>query len=190
MTSRRRWPLAALAVVALTGAGCGSDEGPAPGASDSPGTTIGAGTSTGAGGGTGTGGGTKRLSARDKAVRFAECIRAHGVSDFPDPDASNDFNYGVSVSLAVWQRATGACKRLQPPGTLSSKRDATQQKQGLAFARCVRANGVKDFPDPVDGEPLIDTYKIPSSDQPGGMTILNAATNKCKAQLDKATAGR
>jgi hypothetical protein len=182
MTSRRRWPLAALAALALTGAGCGSDDGPAPGG-ESPATTIGAGTSTGAGG-------AKTLTARDKAVRFAECIRAHGVSDFPDPDASNDFNYGVSVSLAVWQRATGACQRLQPPGTLSSKRNATQQKQGLAFARCVRANGVKDFPDPVDGEPLIDTYKIPSSNQPGGMTILNAATATCKAQLEKAMAGR
>ena len=50
---------------------------------------------------------------------------------------------------------------------------------GLRFARCVRENGVKDFPDPVNGEPLINTYRIPSSNQPGGMTILNAATKKC-----------
>ena len=26
-------------------------------------------------------------------MKFAECIRAHGVSDFPDPDAKGDFDY-------------------------------------------------------------------------------------------------
>ena len=86
-------------------------------------------------------------------MKFAECIRAHGVSDFPDPNAKNDFEYGVSVSDAVWKRATTACKDLQPPGTLSSKRTPKQQSASLRLAQCVRANGVKDFPDPVNGEP-------------------------------------
>jgi hypothetical protein len=45
---------------------------------------------------------------------------------------------------------------------------------------------VKDFPDPVNGEPLVDTTKIPSSDAPGGMTILNAAMQKCRTQAAKA----
>ena len=49
---------------------------------------------------------------------------------------------------------------------------------------------MKDFPDPVNGEPLIDTYKIPSSNKPGGMTILNAATNKCGAVLKSAAEAR
>jgi hypothetical protein len=49
---------------------------------------------------------------------------------------------------------------------------------------------VKDFPDPANGEPLIDTYQIPSSNRPGGMTILNAATEKCHALLAEAAAGR
>ena len=102
-------------------------------------------------------------------MKFAECIRAHGVSDFPDPDAKNDFEYGVSVTPAVWKQATTACKDLQPPGTLSAKRTPKQQSASLRFAQCIRDNGVKDFPDPVNGEPLVDTYKIPSSNKPGGM---------------------
>ena len=137
---------------------------------------------------TGTAG--KTLTARDKAVRFAECIRAHGVSDFPDPDAKNDFQYGVSVSPTVWKRATTACKDLQPPGTLSSKRTPKQQSASLRFAQCIRDNGVKDFPDPVNGEPLVDTYKIPSSNQPGGMTVLNAAMKKCGHVLGAAAGGQ
>jgi hypothetical protein len=177
--SRTPRPLAALALVALIGvisAGCGSS------ASSSTGnaTTSGAAAA----------GHSKTLSARDKGVKFAECIREHGVSDFPDPDAKGEFQYGVSVSLAVWQKAVGACKSLQPPGSLSSKRTPKQQSASLRFAQCVRANGVEDFPDPVNGEPVINTYKIPSSNRPGGMTILNAAVSKCRDRLQKAAGGQ
>ena len=177
-------PLAALALVALISAGCGSS------APSETGTAAGsAGASSGSAGNSGTGG-TKKLTARDKAVKFSECIRAHGVSDFPDPDAKNDFQYGVSVSPAVWKRATTACMDLQPPGTLSGKRTPKQQSASLRFAQCVRDHGVKDFPDPVNGDPMIDTTKIPSSNRPGGMTILNAATHKCGAILGLAAGGQ
>ena len=175
--SRTLRPLAALAIVALIGAGC------------SNGSAENGSTGTGTASSTGTGG-NRKLTARDKAVKFAECIRAHGVSDFPDPNAKNQFEYGVSVSPAVWERATTACKDLQPPGTLSGKRTPKQQSASLRFAQCIRDNGVKDFPDPVNGEPLVDTYKIPSSNKPGGMAILNAATDKCGDVLREAMGGQ
>ena len=170
--SRRPRPLVALALVALITAGCGSS---APSKAATAGSTATAGSS---------------VTAQDKAVKFAECIRAHGVSDFPDPDAKNQFEYGVSVSPAVWRQATTACKDLQPPGTLSGKRTPKQQSASLRFAQCVRDHGVKDFPDPVNGEPLIDTYKIPSSNEPGGMTILNAAIQSCRSGLGRAAGGQ
>ena len=44
----------------------------------------------------------------------------------------------------------------------------------------MRDNGVKDFPDPAIDQPLIDTNRIPSTNTPGGMTILNAAGEKCE----------
>jgi hypothetical protein len=170
---RKPWPLAVLAMLAVISAGCGSS---AP-------------SETGTAGNSGAAE-SKKLTARDKAVKFAECIRAHGVSDFPDPDAKNDFQYGVSVTPAVWKQATTACKDLQPPGTLSGKRTPKQQSASLRFAQCIRDNGVKDFPDPVNGEPLVDTYKIPSSNQPGGMNILNAAMKKCGNVLEEAAGGQ
>jgi hypothetical protein len=124
------------------------------------------------------------VSARDKAVKFAECMRSNGVSDFPDPKASGKFpGYGISVSETVWGRAVAACKDLQPPGIFDAHRTPKQQTTALRFAQCMRANGVKDFPDPANGQPLIDTTHIPSSNQPGGMTILNAAARKCHALL-------
>jgi hypothetical protein len=180
--SRRLWPLAALALatVALIGAGCSN------GSAENGNT----GTGTASSSGTASSGADKKLSARDKAVKFAECIRAHGVSDFPDPNEKNQFEYGVSVTPAVWDKATTACKDLQPPGTLSGKRTPKQQSASLRFAQCIRDNGVKDFPDPVNGEPLVNTYKIPSSNKPGGMTILNAAMQKCRNVLGEAAGGQ
>ncbi len=177
--SRRPRPLAAFVLVAVIGAGCGSST-PSETGTASPSSTAG---NSGAGA-------SKKLSAREKAVKFAECIREHGVSDFPDPNAKNDFEYGVSVTAAVWKKATTACKDLQPPGTLSAKRTPKQQSAGLRFADCIRNNGVKDFPDPVNGEPLVNTYKIPSSNRPGGMDILNAAMKKCGTVLGEAAGGQ
>ena len=170
---QRTGPLAVLATVTLIGAGCGSNEPAETGAAGSSGAA-----------------GHKQATHRDKAVKFAECMRANGVSDFPDPNASGEFVYGVSVSPAVFKQAVDACKDLQPPGTLSAKRSPEQQKEGLTFAQCVRENGVKDFPDPVNGEPLVDTRRIPSSATNGGMTILNAAMHKCGDLLAKAAAGQ
>lgn len=65
-----------------------------------------------------------------------------------------------------------------------------QREQGVRFAECVREHGVPEFPDPVNGEPLIDTTKIPSASQPGGKTILNAAIEKCRTLLADAAGSR
>ena len=193
--SRTLRPLAALATVALIGAGCSNGSAgngnTGTGTASSSGTTSSTRTANSTSStGTTSSGANKKLSARDKAVKFAECIRAHGVSDFPDPNEKNQFEYGVSVTPAVWTKATTACKDLQPPGTLSGKRTPKQQSASLRFAQCIRDNGVKDFPDPVNGEPLVNTYKIPSSNKPGGMAILNAAMRKCRDVLQLAAGGQ
>jgi hypothetical protein len=43
----------------------------------------------------------------------------------------------------------------------------------------MRENRVKDFPDPANGERLVDTARIPSSRTPAGMRALTAAMQKC-----------
>jgi hypothetical protein len=166
---RTPWPLAALAVAALIGAGC-SD-----------------GSSENADAGTGGAGGGK-TSTRDKAVRFAECMRDHGVRGFPDPDASGELTIdgvlngsSLDPSTPTWKQASAACKDLQPPGFTGHKATPKEQKVRLEFAQCIRDNGVTDFPDPANGDPLVDTNRIPSTARSGGMSILNAAMRKCGA---------
>jgi hypothetical protein len=75
---------------------------------------------------------------------------------------------------------------------MGTQRTAQQQQNALKFAQCIRDNGVKDFPDPAADQPLIDTNRIPSAKQAGGMTILHAAMQKCRdlAAAAGATGGR
>jgi hypothetical protein len=128
---------------------------------------------------------------REKAVKFAACMRENGYPDFPDPKASGEFpSFGISVSPAVWVKALRACKELRPPGSFSAHMSPKELSAALKFARCIRAHGVKDFPDPVQDEPIIDTTKIPSANRPGGMSILNAATRKCGDLIAAAIAER
>lgn len=190
MSKKQRLMAAPVLVVLISlFAGCGSNA-PAgtttAGSGDSGSASDTASASSSATSGTGI---STESIKREKAVKFAECVRAHGVPHFPDPDSSGDFNFGVDVSAAVFTAAVNACKALQPPGTLSAKRSTAQQSAALRFAQCVRARGVPDFPDPLNGQPVINTYLIPSSSRPGGMTILNAATHKCGSFLGVAAGG-
>ncbi|MBI2915217.1 MAG: hypothetical protein HYY08_04750 [Firmicutes bacterium] len=120
-------------------------------------------------------------------MKFAQCMRANGVREFPDPDASGALTIdgvlnGLSLdpSSTAWQKAIDACRDLEPPGFTGGKRSPEQQKAALQFAQCIRDNGVPDFPDAANGEPLIDTNRIPSAATQGGMSILHAAMQKCR----------
>lgn len=170
---RRSITLAILLAVALPCASCGSDQ------------------TTGAAGTTETSGGAN-TSGRTQAVQFAQCMRDHGVGAFPDPSASGELTIdaiandsSIDVDSAGWSAALDACKDLQPSGFTGRKRSSDQQDVALQFAQCIRAHGVTDFPDPTAGAPLIDTTRIPSSEQPGGMDTLNAAMRQCSGYSDK-----
>jgi hypothetical protein len=124
------------------------------------GSSVLAGTGSGSSGG---GGGDPTASAHAKAVKFAECIRSNGVSEFPDPDASGQFAYGIpsyssplDPSSAAWQHAIGACKTLEPPRFMPTQFTPKQLSARLKFAQCMRANGVPDFPDPTATGPLVN----------------------------------
>jgi hypothetical protein len=141
-----------------------------------------------AGTGSGSSGGNNTAANAQKAVKFAKCMRSNGVSEFPDPGASGGFTIdgiangsSLDPSTPTFKQAIAACKNLEPTGFMGSKRSPQQMDAALKFAQCVRENGVNDFPDPVNGQPLVDTNRIPSSATNSGMSILNAAMHKCTA---------
>ena len=167
--TRRRRPPAALALVAMAAliGGCGSS---AP-------ASVEAGTS---------GGNNNSAASAQKAVKFAECMRRNGVSQFPDPDAAGKLTIdavangsSLDTSTPAFTQAMSACKDLEPAGFTGGKRSSEQQQAALKFAQCIRQNGVTDFPDPTPNGPLVDTNRIPSSATSSGMSLLHAAMQKC-----------
>jgi hypothetical protein len=63
-----------------------------------------------------------------------------------------------------------------------------EQSGALEFAQCMRDNGVKDFPDPANGEPLVDTTKIPSLGDRSPRTdpVFAPAMGTCRVALEAA----
>jgi hypothetical protein len=137
-------------------------------------------------------GGETTAASATKADKFAACMRRNGVSQFPDPPASGNFTIdeiangsSLNTNSPAFAQALGACRDLEPAGFTGTRRSSRQQTGALQFARCMRKNGVPDFPDPVNGQPLIDTNLIPSANQPGGMSALNAARQRCSSLATK-----
>jgi hypothetical protein len=123
-------------------------------------------------------------------MKFAECMRDNGVTEFPDPNASGELTIdeianrsSLDTNSAAFKQAISVCRDLEPPGFTGHTRSAQQQKHALEFAQCMRDNGVKDFPDPTRDGPLIDTTRIPSAAGRGARSIpgFQAAMQKCTA---------
>ena len=86
------------------------------------------------------------------AQAFARCMRSHGVPDFPDPDINGHLlNVRLHESPGTVEPAQAACQHLLP----GSEGTAAQQQQKadmiLAYAHCMRAHGLTEFPDPRGG---------------------------------------
>jgi hypothetical protein len=151
---RQTWPahaglLAAVAGLALLTAACG---GPAnsPGSAASPRSSSSSDPGTSA-----TTGGS---STYDKAVAYAQCMRAHGVPNFPDPLPDGGFGLSPAVTGGTngqvspqYQAAELACASLSPVGTMSPQRQRQALNQLLKLSACMRSHGYPTFPDPTFG---------------------------------------
>jgi hypothetical protein len=105
-------------------------------------------------------------ASKNQGVQLADCIRSHGVPNFPDPSTSDGGGLqiqasrssgsgqsmtvnGVSVNAPAFQSAMRACQKYMPHGgKLPPGGIATIRKNSLKFAACMRSNGVPNFPDP------------------------------------------
>lgn len=119
------------------------------------------------GSGPGSAAGTGQVRAtRGLPIAYARCMRAHGVSNFPDPGSSAGGGLqiqasqragsgksltvnGVPVNAPAFQSAMLHCQSLLPKGPpLTGARLQRMKAQALAMSRCMRSHGVPNFPDP------------------------------------------
>jgi hypothetical protein len=114
-------------------------------------------------GGGGEAGGASDASSeatdrREAALEYAQCMRERGI-DHPDPDANGLFRIepeqGFDPQSATFREAQEACQKylaeMGPPPKLSEEDRKKLEEQTLAFARCMREQGI-DMPDPTFGE--------------------------------------
>jgi hypothetical protein len=149
---RHRSAAVAVAAVGLAGlstllAGCGGGSGsPAVAQAGSTSSTGAAGSSSSS---------QNRLS---QAVRYAACMRSHGVTRFPDPTSQGGGlklvigpGSGVDPHSATFEAAQTACGGLLPAPDSGAPRAPLTREQlagALSFSRCMRRHDVADFPDP------------------------------------------
>jgi hypothetical protein len=86
----------------------------------------------------------------DAALAYSQCMREHGVSDFPDPDAAGAVNNPqLKEASDVVAEAQKACQDLSPEGgAADGGGQAKDQEVMLAYSQCMRDHGISGFPDP------------------------------------------
>jgi hypothetical protein len=134
---RSAGPLGLVLVVAVSLAACGGS--PSKGVAGLGSTT----TSPSPAAQTAAGGG----------LRFADCMRSHGVTNFADPSSNgrpqstNQVNPNSPTFLAAYE----ACQKYAPAGEGGGPPapTAAELRSALAFAQCMRKHGFAQFPGPL-----------------------------------------
>ncbi len=97
-------------------------------------------------------------SAETAGIKFADCMRAHGVPNFPDPGSGGGITLtpgsGVNPQSPAFQSAQNACSKLLPGGGPGrGPVSETRKLAMLKLAECMRAHGLTTFPDPTSTPP-------------------------------------
>jgi hypothetical protein len=120
-------------------------------------------------------------------------MRSHGLPSFPDPDSTGSIPKTQVASLrrgdpTLFDAAEGKCGRLLPAGGGNGETPveiAQDWSQDRLFAKCMRRNGVPNWPDPTDRSPN-DTrpvFRITAVGLDGNSPQLRAKARQCVTQL-------
>jgi hypothetical protein len=109
-------------------------------------------------------------------LKLAACMRAHGVSNFPDPTANAGpapTAAGIDKHSPAFRVAEQACGSLR--AALAAVKPHPSRAQQLMQSECMRAHGVPDYPDPLPG----GGFSIPSPINPQSPAF-QRAQNACE----------
>jgi len=96
------------------------------------------------------------------ALVYVDCMRSHGVGNFPDPTSDGQINVkfalggkdgapassGIDRMSPQYISADQTCRRLLPGGVPTPAQTQRALAKELKFAQCMRSHGVTNFPDP------------------------------------------
>jgi hypothetical protein len=143
-------------------------------------------------------------SATQDAFKFSQCMREHGITNFPDPETGAggavrlQFKTGAKLDPHTLEVAQNACKKYSPverekltPAQKVEREEAVQK-----FAKCMREHGI-NLPTPTTsgGGLKIELGKPGSSGGPGNggpnpeSPAFQAAQKACQGLLPKRPPG-
>jgi hypothetical protein len=121
----------------------------------------------------------EELSDDERRLKFAECMRENGI-DMPDPGEGGGgvrIRAGEGTTPEEVDAAMKACKQYAPNGGEPIKLSPEQVEQMRKFAKCMRENGVPEFPDPdPNGRVAIQRRRGQGADE----KTFEAAQEKCR----------
>lgn len=112
------------------------------------------------------------------AVAFSQCMRSHGVPNFPMPVANAHGRVGITRTPAIansphFQPAQAHCRSLLPNGgggPTITPADQADYSKGVA---CIRSHGYPDFPDPTISSNEVH-FDVPRSIDPNSAQFRRA----------------
>src|SRR5262245_18937717 len=128
--------IAAIAILGLAATACGNSEAASSGASG--------GSSSGGSQSGGSPEGDSREARAAALVKYAQCMRENGVTQFPDPvdgrlQLKAERGGALDPDSPAFQEAQKKCKSVEPPGLLDGKGvSGDQQDQMLKYVACMR----------------------------------------------------
>jgi hypothetical protein len=139
--------------------------------------------------------GSQSGTDQERALKFAQCMREHGV-DMPDSGdgtlvtgggADTPGSLGGSAGAVELPDADGeayqACREFLPNGGEPRKLTAAELEQAVRFAQCMRAHGL-DYPDP-SAEGAQQAFGVPMDDS-AAMQRFDEAARACDAAASPA----
>lgn len=119
-------------------------------------------------------------------VKFATCMRDHGVPSFPDPEANAGIQIPVSLAnnpSPAFTSAMHACKHLVPAAAAHPPAvSASQKAAALKLAQCMRQHGVPNYPDPTykNGQVIPPSIADPAINP--ASPVFGAASKTCQSR--------
>ena len=132
-----------------------------------------------------TGAGSPGGSARGAALAYSQCMRSHGIKNFPDPDSQGGISLNAGPGTGIYpnspqfKAAQQTCRKLLPALKLNPAQRAADEARALRYSECMRSHGIADFPDP-NSQGGIAVRSTPGSDLDPHNPRFQAANSACQ----------
>jgi len=145
-----------------------------------------------------SGSNSSHTQALNESLRFARCVRADGVANFPDPPSNGSYGVksfaqqsngktmsinGVPVSAPAFRSALAKCNQYLPgpPAPTTSQLGKIRMLM-VTWAKCMRNHGLTHFGDPTI---TADGHRIMHGQFNIGSPAYYAARHACDPQLNR-----